>query len=101
MYLRFFSLPWPNHITAATPWPTLAASVNFPPAAATLTEAQQLGTYLILEGESPQAEALGFHATARTITVQSITDLRNPKLPIVWQHSSQIPVFHPPAKAGD
>jgi hypothetical protein len=52
-----------------------------------------------LEGASPQAESLGIHATTRTIEVRGITDLRQPKLPIIWEHAAQIPLFELPKQA--
>ena len=67
----------------ANAWLNLLSSVGLPAQAATLAEARD-GGFLILEGASPQAEALGIHATARSIEVRGITDLRHPKLPIIW-----------------
>ncbi len=82
----------------AGPWQNLLNSVGFPTQAATLADAEQ-GGFLILEGASAQAESLGFHATPRTVTIRGITDLRNPKLSIVWEHSANIPVFEIPKQA--
>src|SRR3954451_12806023 len=82
----------------ANPWPSLLNSVNLPPQAATLAEAQD-GGFLILEGASPQAESLGIHATTTMVAVRGITDFRHPKLPIIWEQASQIPIFEMPKQA--
>ncbi len=57
------------------------------------------GSMVVLEGESPLAEALGIHATTKRVVVRSMTDLRRPKLPIVWERSLELPVFALPAEA--
>ncbi|HMF79345.1 MAG TPA: hypothetical protein VK604_27035, partial [Bryobacteraceae bacterium] len=82
----------------ANPWQNLLSSVGLPPHATTLAEARN-GGFLILEGASPQAEALGIHATARTLEVRGITDLRHPKLPIIWQQGVEVAVFELPKGA--
>src|SRR4051794_35346989 len=82
----------------ANPWPSLLNSVNLPPQAETITEAQQ-GGFLILEGASAQAELLGIHATTAMLDVRGITDFRHPKLPIIWEHAAQIPIFELPKQA--
>src|SRR4051794_24703652 len=82
-------------IAQANPWPVLLNSVNLPPQAATLVEAQA-GGFLILEGASPQAEALGIQSTTRVIEVRGITDFRHPKLPIIWEQAAQIAIFELP-----
>src|SRR3954454_16132895 len=85
-------------IVQASPWPVLLNSVNLPPQAATLAEAQD-GGFLILEGASPQAESLGIHSTTRMIDVRGITDFRHPKLPIIWEQAAQIAIFELPKQA--
>ena len=72
---------------AASPWLIILGSVNLPPPAATRAPARA-GGFLILEGASPEAEALGIHATANTVEVRGITDVRNPKLAIIWQDAA-------------
>ena len=75
----------------ANPWANLLSSVGFPPA--------RDGGFVILEGASPEAEALGIHATARQVVVRGITDLRHPKLQIIWQQAAEVPVFELPKEA--
>jgi hypothetical protein len=57
------------------------------------------GAFLVLESESPAATALGFRATARRITVQSVADLRRPQLGIIWERALELPVFEVPEAA--
>ena len=82
----------------ANPWVNLLSSVGLPPQATTLEQARD-GGFLILEGASPQAEALGIHATTRTVEVRGITDYRHPKLPIIWQQAVEVPLFELPKEA--
>jgi len=65
--------------------------VNFPPAVRLRLQ--------ILEGRSPQAEALGFHVTGRRVRVASVEDVHNPELPIVWARGAELPVFEVPRDA--
>ena len=55
------------------------------------------GAFLILEGESDTAEALGFVAGKTRVTVRGIVDDRAPGLSIVWQRPLELPVFSLPA----
>jgi hypothetical protein len=58
------------------------------------------GTILILEGDSPLAQALGFRPNDMPhISVRSIEDLREPELGIVWEKAVDLPRFDIPAKA--
>jgi hypothetical protein len=58
------------------------------------------GTILILEGESPLAETFGFVAgKERSVRVNSLTDVHNAKLPIIWEKGLDLPVFEVPAGA--
>ena len=57
------------------------------------------GAILILEGESPLAESFGFVAAKdKKAAVNSLTDVHNPKLSIIWEKTLELPVFQiPPA----
>ena len=58
------------------------------------------GTVLVLEGESPLAEALGFQRAAKPpVSVRSVEDLRAPELRIIWEKALDVPVFDTPADA--
>ncbi len=58
------------------------------------------GTVLVLEGESPLAEALGFRRAAKPpLPVRSVEDLRAPELRIIWEKALDLPVFDIPADA--
>jgi hypothetical protein len=58
------------------------------------------GAILILEGESPLAESLGFHATSKPhVIVRSVEDVRAPKLHIVWEKPLEMAVFEIPKEA--
>ena len=50
-------------------------------------------------GDSPEARSYGFVPTSRQVTVRGITELRNPKLQVIWQEPMQAPVFEMPAAA--
>lgn len=90
-------------------WPQILASVGFqsgPAATSTIfvlrgpspnspewSERVEKGAFLILEGESPLAEAFGFRRTRQNVRVGSIEDIRRPKLPIIWQKAVEMPKF--------
>ncbi len=59
------------------------------------------GGVLILEGESPVAEAFGFTAdrARRAVPTRSLTDTHNPKLSIVWERTLDVPRYKLPEKA--
>jgi len=58
------------------------------------------GAILILEGQSPLAEAFGFHATEKPhVIVRGVEDVRASKLHIVWEKPLEIPVFEIPKEA--
>ena len=59
----------------------------------------EAGTLVVIEGESPLAEAMGIHATGKRGMVRSIVDSRRPKLPIVWERGLDLPVFSLPKDA--
>ncbi|MBV8731625.1 MAG: hypothetical protein JO336_17600 [Acidobacteriia bacterium] len=54
------------------------------------------GAVLILEGESSLAESFGFRRGKDNVRVSSLIDIHNPKLPIVWEKSLDLPVFEIP-----
>ena len=56
------------------------------------------GAFVILEGASPVAEALGFRPSSRRVRVQNVQDLRRPDLPVIWESALELPLFEiPPA----
>ena len=57
------------------------------------------GTILVLEGASPLAESFGFRATAQHVSVQSVEDLRAPKLRIIWEQAADLQRFEIPETA--
>jgi hypothetical protein len=57
------------------------------------------GAVLILEGESSLAESFGFRRGKENVRVSSLTDMHNPKLPIVWGKGLELPVFQLPEGA--
>ena len=50
-------------------------------------------------GDSSEAKTYGFRASAKSVTVRSLIEARNPKLQIVWEQAAEIPVFEIPAGA--
>jgi hypothetical protein len=57
------------------------------------------GVVLILEGESSLAELFGFHRGKENARVGSLTDVHNPKFPIIWEKALELPVFEIPEGA--
>jgi hypothetical protein len=51
------------------------------------------GVILVLEGESPLAESFGFQRTPRAARVNSVADVHNPDLAIIWEKSADLAVF--------
>ncbi len=100
---------------APGPWPSILASIGLrenptadvlivPSGAQISSQDCQLrlerGAIVILEGQSPLSESLGFHATAKPrVVVRSIEDVHAPKLPIVWESSVELPVVELPGEA--
>jgi hypothetical protein len=68
--------------------PNTPASAKIPPASA-----------IILEGASPLAESLGFHARTETVPTIHVVDVHNESLPIVWGKSVDLPRFDVPPNA--
>ncbi|MEQ1949032.1 MAG: hypothetical protein ABL995_17705 [Bryobacteraceae bacterium] len=85
--------------------PTASAAVIVAPRGIDLPAAEWLervsrGTILVVEGDSPLANTLGFKATGQPRTpVQSVEDLRAPQLRIVWEKSVDLPTFQVPRDA--
>ncbi|MGD0199595.1 MAG: hypothetical protein ABSD27_02475 [Bryobacteraceae bacterium] len=59
----------------------------------------EAGAFIILEGRSETAEALGFRASARRVVIRSVEDLHRPELRIVWERPLELPVFEIPPEA--
>lgn len=50
-------------------------------------------------GDSPEARTYGFIPSAKSVTVRSLIEARNPKLQIVWEEPLELPVFEMPRGA--
>jgi hypothetical protein len=98
------------------PWPAILSSVGFTPntggptnlfvvrsgapaSAKQWIERLEKGSFIVLEGESELAAALGFTPTARHVVVRSIVDVHAPKLPIVWEKELDLRRFNIPKEA--
>jgi hypothetical protein len=57
------------------------------------------GAMLVLEGESPLAESLGFKRGKATVHTTSLRDVHRPALPIIWERALELPVMDLPAGA--
>jgi hypothetical protein len=57
------------------------------------------GAILILEGESSLADMFGFRRGKESVRVVSLTDVHQPKLPIVWEKGLELPRFELPEGA--
>jgi hypothetical protein len=99
-----------------TSWPAVLSSIGLTPAAdgpsrllvlpagtaadpAVWMPRIAAGALVILEGDSPLAEALGIVASRQRVTTRSVLDVADPKLPIIWQESLDLPRFTLPAAA--
>ena len=98
--------PWPDILSAAglsdgSLGPTNLFIVRDGAAgtAAQWTDKVRNGAIIVLEGDSPIAQALGIVPTKKRIVVRSIVDARAPKLNIVWEKPVELPVFELPKNA--
>jgi hypothetical protein len=57
------------------------------------------GTILILQGESPAAEAFGFRGSPDRIRVGGIVDARRPSLAVFWKIPIELPRFSVPKES--
>ena len=96
-------------------WPDILAAVGFqrqPAALAHVFVARtgapasqewpgrvERGAVLILEGESSLAALFGFRRGDANAKVNSLTDVHQPRLPIVWERGLELPVFKVPSAA--
>jgi len=98
---------WPELLSSLglTASSSLDAPVVIAPHGANLAAAEwrqrvDRGTILILEGDSPIAQAFGFMpSSAPLVATRSVEDLRDPEMRIVWEKSLDLPVFEVPAQA--
>lgn len=109
----------PTHFCIIGPdaggWPQVLSSVGFSrqdsdlakifvlrpatPASKQWIDRIDQGAYVVLEGESPVAESLGFQGGKERVRVGSVIDARRPKLPIIWKSMLEIPRFTIPHDA--
>ena len=96
-------------------WPELLSSIGFqqqPAAVARVLVARagaaaspewksrvEQGAVLVLEGESPLAATFGFRAGGKRVRVNSVSDVHNPALSIIWEKGMDLPVFETPPGA--
>ena len=107
-------LPYVNVLGRDTgSWPQIFASIGFQQhadahvfvaragAAATSDWPGRIekGAILVLEGESPLAESLGFKRGKGTVHTTSLRDVHRPALPIIWEKALELPVMDLPAGA--
>ncbi len=98
--------PWPQilssiGLTAASGGPAnLVVVRNVAPGSVPqwLRQIEQ-GALVVIEGESELADALGFKPGKKRVVVRSMVDQRAPKLPIVWETATELPVFETPKDA--
>ena len=98
------------------PWPKILSSIGFSASAGGATnlfvvrnssqatvaqwiDRMEKGSFIILEGDSDLAEALGFKLTPKHVVVRSIVDVHAPKLPIVWEKPLDLRRFETPKNA--
>ena len=97
------------------PWPEILSSIGLErqpvslarvfvaragtPASAEWPSRVEQGAILILEGDSSLGDLFKFQRGTDRVRVSSVSDVHNPKLPIVWEKSLELPVFTVPAEA--
>ena len=98
--------PWPAilssiGLTAASGGPANLVVVRnvSPKSVPQWLERIEQGETVVLEGESDLAQALGFEAGKKRVVVRSIVDNHAPKLEIVWESATDVPVFALPKDA--
>ena len=111
--LRAASLPYFSVLSDnAGPWPAILSSIGLekqPASAAHIFVARagaaasaewpsrvEQGAILILEGESSLAEMFGFKPGKETVQANSVADVHNPKLSIVWEKGLELPITQVP-----
>ncbi|MCS6953007.1 MAG: hypothetical protein RMK57_15045 [Bryobacterales bacterium] len=89
--------PWRRILDAwsldATGRPIVVAGATQAGQPAEWLERVERGTFLVLEGASPLAEALGFRPSGRRVRVASVQDVHRPALAIYWERPLELPVF--------
>lgn len=98
--------PWPDILSSIglVSSPTGVSSVFVVRGVSALSAAQWLarverGAFVIVEGDSSLASALGFRPTAKRVAVRGIEDVHGRKLSIVWEHPVELPVYDIPQNA--
>lgn len=91
------------------PWPAIFSSIGLLPGKSGITVVSTVdptlaarvskGAFVIVEGDSPAALALGFRPTAKRVTVRAAEDPSAPKLDIIWEQEADLPVFDIPPEA--
>ena len=98
------------------PWPAILRSAGFVAAAGGAADVwvvragesgdpapwalrAEEGAFVLLEGESAIATALGFRPGADKVRVASVEDKRQPRLDIIWERPLDLPVFSVPGEA--
>lgn len=69
------------------------------PAAADWQQRVNAGATLILEGSSPLAASFGFRPRVETVETVHLVDRHSPKLPVIWEHKTEIPYYDMPKDA--
>jgi len=102
------------HVVAEEPgaWPRILSSAGWLPGAggiyvlraqAELDPWKQRiadGAIVIVEGESPLATSLGITPNpGKPVPVRNVTDIHNPKLPIIWEKTLDLPTYDFPPSA--
>ncbi|MBI4906437.1 MAG: hypothetical protein HY820_22600 [Acidobacteria bacterium] len=64
-----------------------------------LDERLNMGALVVLEGSSAAASRYGFVPGEREVTVRSVVDVHDTRMPVIWQESVRVPVFRVPDSA--
>ncbi len=98
--------PWPDILSSIglVSSPTGVSSVFVVHGISALSATQWMnrverGAFVIVEGNSSLASALGFKPTTKRAAVRAIEDVHGRKLSIVWEHPLELPVYDIPQNA--
>lgn len=106
------SLHFNFHVAGDDPgsWPAILSAVGFVPDAGSAANLFvfpggsepdpvqwmpriEQGAFVVLEGDSPLARALGIRPGQQKASVRSLIDEYSTRLPIIWEHALDLPVY--------
>ncbi|MCZ2074665.1 MAG: hypothetical protein LC130_06645 [Bryobacterales bacterium] len=98
------------------PWPSILAAIGLQPGGTGIRRVYVIppgetpeiqpwmeridqGAIVVIEGASDFAASLGIRPGSSKVRIRNAQDLRAPRMPIIWEHSLDLPVFEAPEAA--